>query len=70
MLIFKYISCIIAILSTSFYISEIITVLKSGAELFLPWKDGAKLTGIEIHTITRRVAAVLMAIFWGIVIVF
>lgn len=70
MLLFKYICCVIAILSTSFYITEIITVMKSGSELFLPWKEGARLTGLDIHRITRRVAAVIMAFSWSVVFIF
>jgi len=70
MLVFKYISCVIAILATTFYISEIITVLKSGSDLFLPWTEGSKITGLEMHNRVRRIASIILAIFWSIVIVF
>lgn len=70
MLVFKYISCVIAILATTFYVSEIITVLKAGSDLFLPWREGSEVTGLEVHNRVRRIASVILAIFWSIVIVF
>ena len=70
MLVLKYISCVLAIIATVSFIMEIITIMKSGPELFLPWKEGTETTGVDVHRKVSNVLMVIMAIFWSIVIVF
>ena len=69
MILFKYISCVIAILSTLLYISSVITLLNSGSEIYMPWKPDSKVTGFELNRTFRRICGIIMALFWSVVIV-
>lgn len=70
MLVFKFLSCFIAIYSTVLFIINLIATLTAGPELLLPWKENSKITGEEFHRRFKLWVGLIMAVFWSIVIVF
>ena len=71
MLIFKFISCTLAILLTLLFIVILLfySVNTSNVSMKSPWKEGTDITGEQLYKRLMVVIGLLLSLFWSVVIV-